>query len=107
MAMIFLLPGDTTTRAQSWNIARQMFPGELGVAADWWILALVQCATFLHPWRWQHAPSFGAWAGLSHWLFYAGAFGLANPIGGGWPFAAGFAVANGCALYLNIGRRSA
>lgn len=106
MSIAFLLPGDTTTRAQSWNIARQLFGSEKGVATDWWILASIQLAVFLTRWRWQYAPALGAWAGLSHWLFYAAAFGLANPIGGGWAFATGFAVANGCALYLHVGHHA-
>lgn len=107
VASVLLLPGDTTSRAQSWDVARQLFQNELGVGIDWWILAVIQLACFLNPCRWQTAPSIGALAGLSHWLFYAVAFTWANPIGTGGPISFGFAVANGCALYLNIGRRRA
>jgi hypothetical protein len=105
LAIAFLLPGDTTSRAQSWQIVRQLFVNENGVAADWWLLAVVQAVCFLAAPRSWWMPVVGSLAGLSHWLFYAAAFGLANPIGGGWATALGFAAANGSSLYLDLLRR--
>jgi hypothetical protein len=102
MGFAFMLPGDTTMRAQSWAIVRQLFSNEIGVAVDWWLLAVVQTVCFFASPRSWWLPVIGSLAGLSHWLFYAAAFGLANPIGGGWSTAAGFAAVNGWGLYLSM-----